>query len=132
MSKRLIVILAVMVLAFAFLSACAPKAECTDAIGCVEVKSGDPIHIAYAMVIAGPDATLGIDSRNGAEIAIDERGGKLLGHDIQFDGEDDGCSAEGGQAAASRPCRSGVHRPSSKAGVSQPAGSRRASYVSPW
>ena len=102
MSKRLIVILAVMVLALAFLSACAPKAECTDAIGCVEVKSGDPIHIAYAMVIAGPDATLGIDSRNGAEIAIDERGGKLLGHDIQFDGEDDGCSAEGGQAAGTK------------------------------
>lgn len=102
MSKRLIVILAVMVLALAFLAACAPKVECTDAIGCVEVKSGDPIHIAYAMVIAGPDATLGIDSRNGAEIAIDERGGKLLGHDILFDGEDDGCSAEGGQAAGTK------------------------------
>jgi branched-chain amino acid transport system substrate-binding protein len=102
MSKRLLVILAVMVLAFAFLSACAPKAECTDSIGCVEVKSGDPIHIAYAMVIAGPDATLGIDSRNGAEIAIDEKGGKLLGHPIQFDGEDDGCSAEGGQAAGTK------------------------------
>ena len=102
MSKRLLIILAVMVLAFAFLSACAPKAECTDSIGCVEVKSGDPIHIAYAMVIAGPDATLGIDSRNGAEIAIDEKGGKLLGHDIKFDGEDDGCSAEGGQAAGTK------------------------------
>jgi branched-chain amino acid transport system substrate-binding protein len=102
MSKRLIVILSVLVLALAFLAACAPKAQCTDSIGCVEVKSGDPIHIAYAMVIAGPDATLGIDSRNGAEIAIDERGGKLLGHDIQFDGEDDGCSAEGGQAAGTK------------------------------
>jgi branched-chain amino acid transport system substrate-binding protein len=80
----------------------APAATCTDSIGCVDVAAGDPIHIAYALVIAGPDATLGIDSRNGVEIAIDEKGGKLLGHDIQFDGEDDGCSAEGGQAAGTK------------------------------
>jgi branched-chain amino acid transport system substrate-binding protein len=54
------------------------------------------------MVISGPDATLGIDSRNGAEIAIAERDGKLLGHSILFTGEDEGCSAEGGQAAATK------------------------------
>ncbi|MBP1703857.1 MAG: putative Branched-chain amino acid transporter, periplasmic amino acid-binding protein, partial [Chloroflexi bacterium] len=63
------------------------EATCEDAIGCVEVAAGDPIHIAYAMVIAGPDATLGTDSRNGAEIAISDKGGTLLGHPIQFDGE---------------------------------------------
>jgi branched-chain amino acid transport system substrate-binding protein len=47
------------------------------------------------------DETLGIDSRNGAEIAIDMKG-QVLGHDIQFTGEDDGCSAEGGQAAGTK------------------------------
>jgi branched-chain amino acid transport system substrate-binding protein len=81
----------------------APKAfECTDPLGCVTVGPTEPIHIAYAMVIAGPDATLGIDSRNGAEIAISDKGGKVLGHDIKFDGEDDGCSAEGGQQAGTK------------------------------
>jgi hypothetical protein len=54
------------------------------------------------MVISGPDATLGTDSRNGAEIAVDDKGGQVLGHDIQFDGEDELCSAEGGQAAGTK------------------------------
>jgi branched-chain amino acid transport system substrate-binding protein len=75
---------------------------CNDSIGCVTVAPNDPVHIAYAMVINGPDATLGIDSRNGAEIALDDKGGKVLDHTIKFDGEDDGCSAEGGQAAGSK------------------------------
>jgi branched-chain amino acid transport system substrate-binding protein len=54
------------------------------------------------MVVAGPDETLGTDSRNGAEIAVDDSGGEILGHPIQFDGQDEGCSAEGGQAAGTR------------------------------
>ncbi len=73
--------------------------ECTDAIGCVTIGPGEPIHIAYLLVVAGPNETLGVDSRNGIEIAIDDLGGAILGHPIQFDGQDGGCSAEGGQAA---------------------------------
>ncbi len=75
---------------------------CDDPIGCVTIGPGEPIHIAYALVIAGPDETLGIDSRNGIEIAIAMRDGKLLGHDILLTGEDEGCSAEGGQAAGTK------------------------------
>jgi len=74
---------------------------CTDALGCVDVGPNDPIHIAYALVIAGPDATLGIDSRNGIEIAIAMKG-QILGHDILLTGEDDGCSFEGGLAAGTK------------------------------
>ncbi|WP_051913881.1 branched-chain amino acid ABC transporter substrate-binding protein [Thermorudis peleae] len=73
-----------------------------DPLGVVTIKPGDPITIAYALVVAGPDATLGEDSKRGVEIAIDDLGGKLLGHPIQLTGEDTGCSAEGGQAAASK------------------------------
>jgi branched-chain amino acid transport system substrate-binding protein len=103
MSKRILYILSALVVLSMILTACGPKAaECTDSIGCVTVAEGEPIHLAYAMVISGPDATLGTDSRNGAEIAIDDKGGQLLGHDIKFDGEDDGCSAEGGQAAGTK------------------------------
>jgi branched-chain amino acid transport system substrate-binding protein len=72
---------------------------CGDPLGCVMIPPGDPIHIAYALVTSGPNAALGIDSRNGVEIAIDESGGKILGHSIQFDGQDDQCSPEGGLAA---------------------------------
>lgn len=102
MSKKLLVFFFLLLLGSIVLVACQQQATCTDTIGCVEVKRGDPIHIAYAMVTSGADATLGIDSRNGAEIAVDDKGGKLLGHDIKFDGEDELCSAEGGQAAGTK------------------------------
>ena len=103
MSKRLLIIVSIIMISSMVLAACGAKAyECTDPLGCVTVAPTDPVHIAYAMVINGPDATLGIDSRNGAEIAIDDKGGKVLDHTIKFDGEDDGCSAEGGQAAGSK------------------------------
>ena len=80
----------------------AAELTCTDAIGCVEIGPDDPIHIAYMLTISGATASLGEDSRGGIEIAIDDRGGELLGHEISLTGEDSGCSAEGGQAAAQK------------------------------
>ena len=76
--------------------------ECSDALGCVEVDAGDPIVIAYMLPTSGPVAFLGEDQRGGVEIAIDDRGGELLGHEIELTGEDSLCSAEGGQAAAQK------------------------------
>jgi branched-chain amino acid transport system substrate-binding protein len=76
--------------------------ECTDEIGCVEIAPDEPIHVAYMLTISGATAFLGEDSRGGVEIAIDDRGGELLGHEIELTGEDSGCSAEGGQTAAQK------------------------------
>ncbi len=73
-----------------------------DKIGVVKIKAGQPIHIACWMVIAGPDASLGTDTKRGVEIAIDDRGGKLLGFPIKLTVQDTGCNAEGGQAAATK------------------------------
>lgn len=87
------------------LAACTPSAApfvCADKIGCVDIAPGKPVHIAYAMVVAGPDATLGEDSKRGVEIAIDDKGGKLMDHAIELTGEDTGCNPEGGQAAAQK------------------------------
>ena len=75
--------------------------ECNDAIGCVTVAPGEPVHIAYLLVISGANETLGVDSRNGAEIAIADHGA-VLGHEVLWTGEDGGCSAEGGQPAGAR------------------------------
>lgn len=85
------------------LAACGGGAalECEDALGCVEVASGDPIVLASALVISGPDAQLGLDSQYGVEIALDFRG-ELLGHPLQLQPEDDECRAEGGQAAGQK------------------------------
>ncbi len=76
--------------------------ECTDEIECVEIAPDEPIHIAYMLTVSGATANLGNDSRGAIEIAIDDRGGELLGRAIELTGEDTLCSAEGGQTAAQR------------------------------
>ncbi len=79
----------------------AAEMTCDDPLGCISVAADDPIRIGYALVISGANETLGIDSRNGIEIAIDDKG-EVLGHAIELVGEDALCSAEGGQAAATK------------------------------
>jgi len=101
--NRKYLILGGLVLAALALGACAaPGFECTDAIGCVDIAPGDPIHLAWAHSVSGATAALGEDARGGSEIAIDDIGGELLGHPILFTGEDTGCNAEGGQAAGTK------------------------------
>ena len=70
-------------------------------LGEVVIAPGDPIVIASVLVIAGPNETLGVDSQTGIEVAIQEQG-DLLGHAIELKTEDGGCSAEGGQTAATK------------------------------
>ena len=78
------------------------QAPVTDTLGVVRVAKGQPLTIAYWLVVAGPDASLGVDSRRGIEIAIEDRKGRLLDHPVRLIGEDDGCSAEGGVTAATK------------------------------
>ncbi len=75
---------------------------CNDPLGCVDIGPSDPVHIAYEFVTSGDNATLGLDTKYGAELAVDDAGGKVLGHAIKFDGQDSGCSPEGGQSAATK------------------------------
>ena len=106
--KRVLAIFIVLAVAMTFAVAPAlaqqKKAEFkySDPIGVVKIKKGDPIHIACWMVVAGPDASLGTDTKRGVEIAVDDVGGKILGHPIKITTQDTGCNAEGGQAAATK------------------------------
>ncbi|MCJ7700806.1 MAG: bifunctional serine/threonine-protein kinase/ABC transporter substrate-binding protein, partial [Anaerolineales bacterium] len=78
-----------------------PTGGCDDPIECVTYGPGEPIRITSALVISGPNTDLGTDSQYGVEIAIDFKG-EILGHKIELQVEDDGCSAEGGQAAGQK------------------------------
>ncbi len=108
--RKWMLLAALLVVAALLVSACAqrqpageappPAPQVTDDIGVLKIGPGEPVRLAYALVVAGPDETLGIDSRRGIEVAIDDMGGKLLGHPIELVGEDEGCNPEGGQAAA--------------------------------
>ncbi len=102
MKRRLALMVALsLVVAFTLMSA-AQAAPPKDPLGVVTIKKGQPIHIAYWMVVAGPDASLGEDTKRGVEIAIADKGGKILGHPIKLTGQDTGCGPEGGQAAATK------------------------------
>jgi branched-chain amino acid transport system substrate-binding protein len=90
-----------LVVAFALMST-AQAAPPKDPLGVVTIKKGQPVHIAYWMVVAGPDASLGEDTKRGVEIAIQDKGGKLLGHPIKLTGQDEGCGPEGGQASTTK------------------------------
>jgi branched-chain amino acid transport system substrate-binding protein len=78
------------------------QAPVSDPLGVVRIAKGQPLTIAYWLVVAGPDASLGIDVRRGIEIAIDDRGGRLLDSPIRLIGEDSACNAEGGVTAATK------------------------------
>jgi branched-chain amino acid transport system substrate-binding protein len=72
----------------------------TDELGVVEIPEGEPLTIAFWGVISGADASLGTDSQRGVEIAIDDKGGELLGHEIRLVSQDALCTPEGGATAA--------------------------------
>jgi branched-chain amino acid transport system substrate-binding protein len=79
-----------------------PAAACdADEFGCVEVAPGDPIMLGTELVITTADADLGQDSQYGAQVAgvLKNEAGGILGHDIDWDFQDDQCSAEGGTTA---------------------------------
>jgi branched-chain amino acid transport system substrate-binding protein len=69
-----------------------------DEFGCVEVPEGDPIQLGTLLVISGENASLGLDSQHGAELAAMMRDNEVVGHPIEWQHEDDLCTAEGGQS----------------------------------
>jgi branched-chain amino acid transport system substrate-binding protein len=74
-------------------------ADCdADEFGCVEIAEGDPLTIGTALVITGANESLGLDSQWGTEVAREMRP-EIAGHTVEFNHQDDGCSAEGGTAA---------------------------------
>lgn len=100
-------LLELLVLASMILAACSGQPlglsvpatfQCDDAIGCVDIAPDEPVHIAFFLATSGPDESLGIDARNGIEIAVEDKG-QILGHEILLTGEDEAVKPEGGFAA---------------------------------
>jgi branched-chain amino acid transport system substrate-binding protein len=120
MRRKIFPFLLVSLIAVMFVAACSPSIvptsvelimeeptvemvepfRCADALGCVDVSPGEPIHIAWIQTVSGITAPLGQTNVNGAQVALNEINFELLGHPIQWDGQNSYCSVEGGQAAA--------------------------------
>lgn len=82
--------------------AAVPPFECTDAIGCVDVAPHDPIKLGVLQVVSGDLSYFGLSHMRSIELALDDRGGELLGHTIELRSEDSRCSKEGGSTAAAK------------------------------
>jgi len=96
----------ILLLSITFLLAgCQPTPSpfvCSDAIGCVAVAPGDTVKIGVLQVLSGDQAPFGLSGLRSTEVAVDDRGGELLGHRIELQIEDSLCSKEGGATAASK------------------------------
>lgn len=80
-----------------------------DKFGCVVYAAGQPINFGTLLAISGDNASLGLDSQHGVQLALDYLDGNfdgtlgtVLGHPVKMTNEDDGCSKEGGQAGATK------------------------------
>ena len=73
-----------------------------DPVRIVKIPPGQPIVIGVYEVLSGPDTGLGLDQLRGIEIAVDDMGGQLVGHPIRLIVEDEQCTPEGGQTAATK------------------------------
>jgi branched-chain amino acid transport system substrate-binding protein len=65
----------------------------------VNVPDGDPIKVATFGVLTGANAALGQDWLDAIRLAAEDKG-EILGHEIEVEAQDGGCSVEGGAAAA--------------------------------
>jgi branched-chain amino acid transport system substrate-binding protein len=89
-----------------FGAACAPDeggGEFTAGpLGAVTVAPNAPIKIADLQTITADTASLGQDQVRAVDIAIADKGGKLLDHPIEHQVEDELCKAEGGTTAGQK------------------------------
>jgi branched-chain amino acid transport system substrate-binding protein len=110
MKQRNFLLLALLITAALIAVACAPSAPPTpeqaapeDPWGVIEIAPGDSVRIAVNVVTSGAGVDVyGLNELRASEIAVDDAGGQVLGHDIELVPNDTLCSAEGGQTVASR------------------------------
>jgi branched-chain amino acid transport system substrate-binding protein len=102
--KKVSILLYQLALIFSLLlgSCTEPEAPftCTDSIGCVAVAPGEPIKIGVLQALSGKVAPLGEAQIRGLELALDKRKKAILGHPVNLQIEDTGCTQEGGANAA--------------------------------
>lgn len=81
---------------------CVPRLH-ADEWGTITIPAGQPIKIALGAMLTGDYASLGIDIRNGVEMAVQEKG-QILGHPLVLQAEDDGCAGPPSVAIAEKIC----------------------------
>ncbi len=100
--KKLFAMLTVLLVLSILATACgAPEYECTDEWGCVTIKKGETIQIAYVGPMTGDYSAFGIDISRGAELALKAHP-QVKGFDVEMLVEDTQGSPEQGAAVANK------------------------------
>lgn len=73
--------------------------QCEDELGCVDISPGAPVKLGVLQVMSGDVAALGREQIRGLELSLDSVDRKILGHRIEIQIEDTGCTGEGGANA---------------------------------
>ncbi|MBW1816917.1 MAG: branched-chain amino acid ABC transporter substrate-binding protein [Deltaproteobacteria bacterium] len=74
-----------------------------DDWGVITIPAGKPVKIGMGTMLTGDYASLGIDIKYGASMAIEEYG-PIKGHDVVLQAEDDGCAGPPSVAIAEKMC----------------------------
>src|SRR5687768_291191 len=80
--KRFLLILALLAVLAIGIAPAVMAQECADELGCVVVGADDPIVLATMFTTSGPTASLGLDSLGGVQLAILDRDGMVLDHEV--------------------------------------------------
>ncbi len=75
----------------------------SDEWGVITIPQGKPIKIGLGAMLTGDYASLGIDIKNGAEMAVLEKK-EIMGRPVQIQAEDDGCAGPPSVAIAEKFC----------------------------
>lgn len=83
-----------------FLAACQPAPlACDDPLGCIVVRPNGPVRLVTLLPVTGDTAVWAQELTRGINLAITNRGGELLNHDIELLALDSACDPEIGQQA---------------------------------
>ncbi len=100
--KKLFAILTVMLVLSILATACgAPEYECTDEWGCVTIKKGEKVQVAYVGPTTGDYSAFGTDISRGCELAVKAHP-QIKGFDVELLVEDTQGSPEQGAAVANK------------------------------
>ncbi len=80
-----------------------PLSGYADEWGFITIPNGKPIRIGLGSMLSGDYASMGIDIKNGAEMAVLEKK-SILGHPVILQAEDDGCGGPTSVAIAEKMC----------------------------
>ncbi len=92
-----------LVLLGAFCMFVIPFLSYADEWGTINIPPGSPIKIGMGTMLTGDYASLGIDIKNGAEMAIQKQK-EISGHQVILQAEDDGCAGPASVAIAEKLC----------------------------